>query len=163
MALNDAEVEDGVTVYNRSLAWLRRNYPDIPTTVIYIPSPAAIYRHANSDAVSRDVYEPQLSRKEGDIVKSVGRTFAVTEVYAHSQRICNGIRAATLNNGAGFVDARPVLRAAASRQPVHGPRDWDHPNEVGYRVIGTLVAQHLGDRPAEACDDRWPKAAPQVD
>jgi hypothetical protein len=93
----------------------------------------------------------------------VGRTFAVAEIYARSQRICNGIRAATLNNGAGFVDARLVLRAAASRQPVHGPRDWAHPNEVGYRVIGALVAKHLDDRPTEACDDRWPETAPQVD
>jgi hypothetical protein len=40
---------------------------------------------------------------------------------------------------------------------VHGPRDWRHVNETGYRIIGGLVAKHIDDRPAVACDDRWPE------
>jgi hypothetical protein len=84
----------------------------------------------------------------------------VSAVYARSQRICEGIRAASLANQAGFVDSRPALRAAGARTPVHGPRDWKHLNETGYRLLGALVAGHLDDHPADACDDRWPEAPP---
>jgi hypothetical protein len=40
------------------------------------------------------------------------------------------------------------------------PHDWKHPNETGYRLLGALVAEHLDDRPADPCDDRWPAAPP---
>jgi hypothetical protein len=85
-----------------------------------------------------------------------GQTYPVSQVYARSQRICEGIRAVSLKNGAGFVDTRPALRAAGARQAVHGPSDWRHVNEIGYRIIGALVAKHLDVRPDDACSDRWP-------
>jgi hypothetical protein len=156
MALGDQEVTDGITVFDRSLAWLRRNYPAAPATVIYIPSPGATYRHASAEVAGRDIYEPELSRKSGRAVLVDGRTFPVSGIYARSQCICEGIRSAARNNGAGFVDTRPALRAAGARASVHGPRDWKHVNETGYRLIGALVAKHLDDRPADTCDDRWP-------
>jgi hypothetical protein len=157
MALSDSEMADGVTVFDRSLAWLRRNFPAAPTTVVYIPSPATIYRHALRQVVGRDVYDIAASRERGRPVERDGQTFPVSQVYAHSQRICEAIRAASLNNGAGFIDMRPELRAAGARQAVHGPRDWRHVNENGYRLIGALVAKHLDERPTDACDDRWPE------
>jgi hypothetical protein len=49
-----------------------------------------------------------------------------------------------------------MLRAAGARAAVHGPRDWNHLNETGYRLLGALVVKHLEDRPADACDDAWP-------
>jgi hypothetical protein len=158
MALGEQDIADGIVVFDRSLAWLRRHFPAVPTTVVYIPSPSATYRHASAEVMGRDIYEPEVSRKSGRAVLVDGGTFPVAAVYARSQRICEGIRAATLNNGAGFVDTRPALRTAGTRAPVHGPRDWKHVNETGYRLIGALVAKHLDDRPADACDDRWPDA-----
>jgi hypothetical protein len=157
MALSESAIEDGLTMFDRALAWLRRNYPAAPATVVYIPSPAAIYRHAVPEVVGRDIYDLGAARKLGRAVLLDGRTFPVSQVYAHSQRICEGIRAASLKNGAGFVDTRPALRAGGARQTVHGPRDWRHVNETGYRIIGGLVAKHIDDRPAVACDDRWPE------
>jgi hypothetical protein len=125
--------------------------------VIYIPTAASTYRHAAAEVVGRDIYEPELSRRAGRAVQVDGQAFAAAAVYARSQRICDGVRAAALRNGAGFVDTRPMLRAAGAHAPVHGPRDWKHLNENGYRLLGTLVARHLDDRPADACDDRWPQ------
>ena len=157
MALDDGAMADGITVFDRALAWLRRNFPAAPATVVYIPSPAAIYRHAVAEVVGRDIYDLDTARKLGRAVLLDGRAFPVSQVYARSQRICEGIRAASLKNGAGFVDARPELRAAGARQAVHGPHDWRHVNETGYRIIGGLVAKHIDGRPEEACDDRWPE------
>jgi hypothetical protein len=156
MRLSEQEIADGLAVFDRSLGWLRHTYPASPGTVIYIPSPASTYRHASAEIVGRDIYEPELSRKSGHAVLVDGPSFAVAAVYARSQHICEGIRAAALQNGAGFVDSRPTLRAAGARAPIHGPHDWKHLNETGYRLLGALVARHLDDRPADACDDSWP-------
>lgn len=52
--LTDRQLEDGIAVYERSLAWLRRHFPDVPVTVVYIPSPAASYRHAADEVLAKD-------------------------------------------------------------------------------------------------------------
>src|SRR5579871_5758653 len=88
MALADPAIADGITVFDRSLAWLRRNFPAVPVTVVYIPSPAATYRHATSEVVARDIYDLDVSRKSGRPVLIDGRAFPVSGIYAHSQRIC---------------------------------------------------------------------------
>ena len=120
-------------------------------------SDSEIYRHAVPQVVGRDVYDAAASRKSGEPVLLDGQALAVSQVYARSQRICEAIRAASLKTGAGFVATRAELRAAGARQAVHGPRDWRHVNEAGYRIIGGLVATHIEDRPTDACDDRWPE------
>lgn len=157
MGLTEGEIVDGVTVFDRALAWLRRTYPAAPATVVYIPSPASVYRHAIAEVVGRDVSDQEVARKQGRPDLIDGRAFPVSGVYARSQQICEAIRAASLKNGAGFVDTRPELRAAGARQAVHGPRDWRHLNETGYRIVGGLVAKDLDGRPGNACDDRWPE------
>jgi hypothetical protein len=158
MDLNAQQIDDGVTVYDRSLAWLRRQYPNIPTTVVYIPSPAATYRQANPEVVSKDVFIPAESQRSGRLVIVDGRSFPAPGIYEHSQRICEKIRTATVRQGVAFIDARPVVRKAGAVQAIHGPRDWNHPNERGYRLLGTLVAEHINDHPTDACDDSWPSS-----
>jgi hypothetical protein len=44
------------------------------------------------------------------------------------------------------------LRKVAATTFVHGPRDWNHPNELGYRTLGALVAARLDQRTHDACD-----------
>jgi lysophospholipase L1-like esterase len=43
----------------------------------------------------------------------------------------------------GFVDATPALRAAASRAPIHGPRDDRHFNRHGYEALAGAIAARL--------------------
>jgi hypothetical protein len=81
------------------------------------------------------------------------RRFPVSAVYRNSQRICDSIRAATLAQAVGFIDARPALRAAAAGRPLHGPRDWNHLNEEGYRLLAGLLARRIDARPDDACED----------
>jgi hypothetical protein len=76
-------------------------------------------------------------------------------IYASSQLTCQKIRAATVAGGASFVDARPAFRRAAAEAFIHGPRDWNHPNQLGYTVLGTLVAQKIDQKEPDACDDSW--------
>src|SRR5207248_663930 len=51
--LDPRAIEASLTVFDVSLEWLRRNFASTAITVVYLPSPAAIYRHADA---SVDVY-----------------------------------------------------------------------------------------------------------
>jgi hypothetical protein len=149
----DAQIDDSVAVYDRSLAWLRRRLPHTPVTVVYLPSPAAVYRYRRAEFIARDVYTPDLGPK----VYRDWTPVPVPRIYANSQKICEKILAASLAAGAGFVDARPALRRAAAQTNVHGPRDYNHLNEAGYRTLGTLLASRFDEaHPQDACDDSWP-------
>jgi hypothetical protein len=48
---------------------------------------------------------------------------------------------------------RPALRAAAAKALIHGPRDWNHFNDAGYRVLGETLAKSIGDTASTACRD----------
>jgi hypothetical protein len=135
-------IDAPLTVFDVSLNWLRRTFPAASVTVVYVASPAALYRHA--DALV-DVY----TRWPLNEVRPV----PASEIDAASQRTCEQIRALTLAQGARFIDVRPQLRAAASAAPIHGPRDWNHFNDAGYRVLGETLARSIDDRASTACAD----------
>src|SRR3954447_14629587 len=102
-----AEMEAGareaaLTVFDVSLAWLRRNF-SAPVTIVYLPSPAAIYRHAES---SVDVYTRWPLNEM--------RAMPAADIYAASQRTCEQIRVLALARRARFLDVRPALREAAA-------------------------------------------------
>jgi hypothetical protein len=133
-------LEASLMVFDVSLAWLRNHFA-APVTVVYLPSPAAIYRHAEA---SVDVYT-RWPLNEAQAMPAV-------DIYAASQRSCERIRALTLARGARFIDMRPALRAAAANAVIHGPQDWNHFNVAGYRVLGETLA-HAIDGASTACRD----------
>jgi len=156
LALEEDQIDSGVVVYERSLAWFRRRFPAVPTTVVYIPSPATVYRYAGTKVVSEEIYVPTEPQEIGHPTLVSGREFPVSAVYERSQEICQKIRAISIAQGTEFIDTRPAFRKAAANRAVHGPRDWNHLNEAGYRLLGKLLAGRINERPADLCDDRWP-------
>ena len=134
-------LEASFTVFDVSLEWLRRNF-SAPVTVVYLPSPAAIYRHAES---SVDVY----TRWPLNEVQAM----PATDIYAASQRTCERIRELTLARGARFIDMRPALRTAAAGAVIHGPQDWNHFNAAGYRVLGETLARSIDGQASTECVD----------
>lgn len=135
-------IDAPLTVFDVSLGWLRRAYPQTAITVVYLASPAALYRHA--DALV-DVY----ARWPLNEVRPV----PASEIEAASQRTCQQIRQMTLAHGVRFIDTRPALRAAAAAAPIHGPRDWNHFNDAGYRVLGETLARTIDERASTECVD----------
>lgn len=131
-----------LTVFDVSLAWLRQNFASAAVTVVYLPSPAAVYRHA---APSVDAY----TRWPLNEVQPI----PVDAIYAASQRTCEQIRRLTLAHRARFIDMRPALRAAAVTAVLHGPRDWNHFNDAGYRVLGETLAATIDDAAGTDCVD----------
>jgi hypothetical protein len=120
----------------------------VAITVVYLPSPAAIYRHADA---SVDVYV----RWPLNDVEPV----SANAIYAASQRTCEQIRTLSLARRAGFLDMRPALRAAAATTVIHGPRDWNHFNNAGYRVLGETLARTIDETASTECAD-WDASAP---
>jgi len=148
LLMSDAQIDAAVTVYARSLAWLRGRFPDIPITMVYVPSPPSVYRYGGSTVMLREVFTPN---EPGGPTYKFGLRASPATIYAKSQMACTKIRDATPADVA-FIDARPAFRAAAETAFLHGPRDWNHPNELGYRTLGALVAEKIEQRAHDACD-----------
>jgi len=155
MAMNDKQFDEGILVYDRSLAWFQRRFPGVPITLVYIPAPGAVYRYPTPDVMSAEFYDPNDQPRLGHPHLTPGHTFPASAIYAKSQQICERIRAVSLAHGIGFIDTRPAWRKAGAHVPLHGPRDWGHPNEAGYRLLGGLLAKRMDEKAQDVCDDRW--------
>jgi hypothetical protein len=127
---------------------LRDRFPQVPITVTYVPAASSVYRFARESVVVKEVFAP--SDPAGSTYK-FGLQVPPAAIRAKSQVACLKIRAATPQDVA-FIDARPAFRKAATTAFVHGPRDWNHPNELGYRTLGALVAGKSDWRGHELCD-----------
>jgi len=142
LELDPARVEAGLTVFEVSLAWLRSAFPGSAITLVYLPSTAAVYRHAEALV---DAY----TQWPLDIVQAL----PADDIFAASQRTCEQIRRLSLAQGVRFLDMRPVLRAAAAKTLIHGPRDWNHFNDAGYRVLGEALAGTIDGTESTQCRD----------
>ncbi len=129
MDLDDKDVELAITVFDRSLAWLRRRLPRTSITVVYIPSTLSIYHRLG----------PEVAYDDSKFLR--GGT--AEQVIPRSKQVCELVRAASMRAQVGFADPGPALREAALIQPVHGPLDWVHFNERGYRTLGKVLARRL--------------------
>jgi hypothetical protein len=142
LELDPALREAALTVFDVSLEWLTRNFSSAAITVVYLPSPAAIYRHADT---SVDVY---MRWPLND-----AQAISAAHIYAASQRTCEQIRTLSLARNARFIDMRPALRTAAATTVIHGPRDWNHFNDAGYRVLGEALARTIDETTSTECID----------
>jgi hypothetical protein len=148
LLMSETEIGAAVTVYARSLAWLRGRFPAVPVTVVYVPSAPSVYRHGGDTVMLKQVFAPG---DPGGPAYRFGVAASPAAIYARSEMACTRIREAT-PDGVAFIDARPAFRKAAATAFLHGPRDWNHPNELGYRTLGALVAARLDQRTRDGCD-----------
>jgi hypothetical protein len=126
------DLEAAIAVLDRSLLWLRERLPHAAITIVYIPSPRALYHHAGPDV-------------------EYGSGMRAEQILPRSRQLCGLVRAASMRARVGFLDTGPALREAASIQPIHGPTDWHHFNATGYRILGTALALRLPE-PAKVDD-----------
>jgi hypothetical protein len=140
LELTRPELERAALVYERSLAFLRKRLPATPVLVVYLPSPLSSYRLLGPEVSSQQYVAGRATR------------YPKERVEEYSNAICGLIRAATVEQGAGFLDLRPAIRAAGTSDLLHGPRDFKHFNRKGMEVTGQAVADRI-DRPLlqESC------------
>jgi len=133
LPVGDAPIRAGMDVLAHSLSWLRRRFPGVPVVLVYVPSALSVYRLAG-DSLHSVAY---------CVGVNVVRSAPTAEIEQKHDFIRDIARDIAGHQGIPFVDATPVLRAAAAAKVIHGPRDWDHFNEIGYRALGALVAAHV--------------------
>lgn len=140
LGLPDADLEDGLTVFERSLAFLRERFPAVPVIVVYLPSPLSAYRIVST--------EVSIQTKPG--LPAIHPRDAVA---SRSDRICGFVSTAARTHGAGFLDSRHSLWPVSLRQPIHGPRDWKHLNRVGQEALVEAILPALGAEslPLDSC------------
>jgi len=56
------------------------------------------------------------------------------------------IKAASGDLGAGFIDVRPELRAAAAHDVIDGPKDWNHLNKLGQEALADAILKHAREQ-----------------
>ncbi len=132
LGTGDDGIRGAMAVLDRSLNWLQHRFPGVPTTVIYIPSPLSVY-HLEGEEVSH-------------CLKITYRAPA-DKVDPNSNFISDLVQKSAMSQGLAFLDARPTMRALTATTVIHGPRDWAHFNEAGYRALGALVSAHVTARP----------------
>lgn len=142
LALGDEELARALFAFDRSLGFLRRFYPEAERLVVYLPAPLSCYQLA-----SREVSVQARGRRAA--------LFPAAQVAPRSEQIVARVAEIARGHGFGFLDARPALRQEAGRQPIHGPRDWAHLNEIGQRALGRAVAGALAASSASAPAGRW--------
>lgn len=131
LGLGPEELERALATVERALVAGAGQYPDVPHLLVYLPSPLGSY--------------PLLSREVDVQVYRAGdaRRFPSALVAQRSDLMANRLRAACARSGLAFLDARPALRAVAEQTLIHGPRDFKHYNELGYRTLAGAIADVL--------------------
>jgi hypothetical protein len=141
LELADADIRAGITVFDRSLAWLKARFPAVPITVVYVPTALSIYQLTG--ASYRYSIEPREENRSD--------WATVAQIARNSDLLCGLVRDATVRHGVGFLDTRPGLREAAAQRVLHGPVDWVHFNEQGYRALGGILAGRTDPASVDTC------------
>jgi hypothetical protein len=124
-------LELALWAHAQAFALLREHFHGVPTLVVYLPSPLAIYS-LDSAEVDLEVTGPDLT---SEFVR-----FPADDVSERSAFVCRRIEEITRAGGGEFLDAEPKLRRAALEQPIHGPRDWKHYNRRGQEALADAIA-----------------------
>ena len=128
--LNEEQTRQAIYVFEQSLKYMAGFFNESKITIVYIPSPISVYKWAS----------PTITIV-GGTVTPVGVT-PVVRVYQRSDEIFEQIKTIAEKYNHPLIDTRPLLRATALKEPVHGPRDWYHPNKKGYEAIAQGILEN---------------------
>ncbi len=130
MDLSPEQLLQAVGTFDKSLAYSRRYFTETRFAVVYIPSVLSIYA-LSGDKVSAQNYFSDDTLFDRQVLEQRHRW--IREQIA-------GVCAA---QGLPFVDATDDLRAAATKEALHGPRDWNHLSREGYETLGRSVVRQM--------------------
>lgn len=134
MTLTVEETKQAIYVFEQSILFLSDYFKDSSIAVVYIPSPLSSYQWVSPTVTI-------LTGKGNVTVKS-------DTIHKRSREICLKIEDIARKHNFKFADTRKFFRKAAAKEPIHGPRDWLHPNEKGYRALaeGVIAAFFDGEK-----------------
>lgn len=131
LELSAAELVQSVWHFDRALSINRRQWSDVPLVIVYIPSVLGCYQLAGDRIEAQNLL--------ADETLKVG----IAELHQRHREIKSAIAQSAQQQGTQFLDATAVLQQACASRPLHGPKDWNHLNADGYRVLGEWLAEQL--------------------
>ncbi len=130
LELTPDELDLGLLVFERSLAFCREIYSEAEMTVVYIPSPLSCY---------------ELASERVDVQPYHGRStvYPSPRVQERSREIRNRVRSIIEKARIDFLDLTPAMQELARTTCIHGPREWKHFNAAGYTRMGEEIVQRV--------------------
>ena len=128
LGLTDQLIELSMYVFNDSVTRLASFFPQSKINIIYVPSTVSSYSMVSSHIHYRG-YMQDLD---------VGETAVAEEKHT---KLCKTIKKFAELNNFSFVNTTKKLRQAALSDFIHGPLDWDHFNQRGYKVLSDDLAK----------------------
>ncbi len=107
--------------FENSIKLVALSYPHSKIGVVYVPAPASGYTFI-SEMIDIDTGKPQSA-------------YPTALLNPASNLLCQDVLSVVMNAGMFFHDTRLALRQAAATEFIHGPNDWNHFSETGYRVL----------------------------
>ena len=131
MDLSAEEKNIALLSFRAALRFLKQQLPNTRIVVVYIPSVISSY-----DISSTRVSLQSHARRKQFL-------FAKTAVKQQSDWMAEHIRHISDAEQVAFVDTRAAIQQAAKGQLLHGPLDWNHFNQAGYRALAGATADLL--------------------
>ena len=144
LRLKRTALNKGLATFAFSLQTLRTTFPHARVVVVYVPAVASIYRLEGQ--VSIEPYQGQwhyLSRQAQRPPIRPRLLFPAEHIVRASDNLYANISSISEQLDTECFDARLPLRKAALAHKLHGPKDWQHLNRLGYETLGSALAQHL--------------------
>jgi len=133
LELDQTESELGFLAAAQSLRDLKQRFNQSQIVVVYIPSVLESY-----EIISKQIsVEDRIAATEGSQPKIAHSTARLKE---RSNEVATRIHSIAQKQAIPFIDTRPQIRAAASREIIHGPKDWLHFNKRGYEALANAIA-----------------------
>lgn len=126
MELSAEERNYALKIFEESLKVVLERLPEAKFTIVYIPSPITSYNFVG-DTVSIETYQ------NGSEVQKAG------DVLRRSRLISNSVKGIADKHNLSFIDTSDDIRKLSATTVIHGPMDWYHFNESGYRELAKSV------------------------
>ena len=124
----DKLIELSVHVFEQSLVRLASFFRQAKIKIIFIPSPVSSYKMVSSHIHFRGFMQ------DIDVMET-------TEIEKRHTKLCKTIKRVAANHNFSFINSTKSLKKATSKGFVHGPIDWDHFNQRGYKVLSNDLAK----------------------
>ncbi len=129
IALHDSEIDTSMKIFEQTLRQIKKRWPDTKFGLVYIPAVGTVYQVVSETI---NIYD-----------KERGKNYSAALLLPSSDATCRLVRRITVEQGISFLDARAAIRQAAQQDFLHGPVDWLHFNEDGYRVLADEIEKLL--------------------
>jgi hypothetical protein len=133
--LSKKDLDDTLNVFYESIRLLKKDYPNSKISIVYIPSVMSCY-----DWRDTVIAQGYLDKTK----KYISTNSEENNLRSHFLR--NEIHSFSLNENIDFIDTTNGLRQIARSSFIHGPKDWDHPNTLGYDEIANQIKKYLNNQ-----------------